>query len=73
MNWCNKLTGNTCKLIKRIMSTFPTAAQRRYKKLNFIFYIILWKLILAKGFYFTYCLILVLVLVLFLFLNFSRP
>ena len=34
MNWCNKLTGNTCKLIKRIMSTFSTAAQRRYKKLN---------------------------------------
>ena len=38
MNWCNKLTGNTCKLIKRIMSTLPTAAQRLYKKLNTKFY-----------------------------------
>ena len=76
MNWCNKLTGNTCKLIKRIMSTLPTAAQRLYKKLNtklYFLYYLYEKLILAKGFYFTYCLILVLVLVLFLFLNFSRP
>ena len=38
MNWCNKLTGNTCKLIIRIMSTLPTAAQRLYKKLNTKFY-----------------------------------
>ena len=38
MNWCNKLTGNTCKLIIRIMSALPTAAQRLYKKLNTRFY-----------------------------------
>ena len=35
MNWCNKLTGNTCKLIIRIMSTLPTAAQRLYKKIKY--------------------------------------
>ena len=55
MNWCNKLTGNTCKLIKRIMSTLPTAAQRLYKKLNtklYFLYYFIWELILAKGFYF---------------------
>ena len=34
MNWCNKLSGNTCKLIIRIMPALPTAAQGRYKKLN---------------------------------------
>ena len=59
MNWCNKLTGNTCKLIKRIMSAPPTAAQRPYKKLNtklYFLYYLTWELILAKGFYF--CLLL---------------
>ena len=55
MNWCNKLTGNTCKLIIRIMSTLPTAAQRLYKKLNtklYFLYYFIWELIEQKGFYF---------------------
>ena len=41
MNWCNKLTGNTCELIIHIMSTLPTAAQRLYKKLNIKFYFLI--------------------------------
>ena len=59
MNWCNKLTGNTCKLIKRIMSTLPTAAQRLYKKLNtklYFLYYFIWELIFSKRVYF--CLLL---------------
>ena len=51
MNWCNKLTGNTCKLIKRIMSTLPTAAQRLYKKLNtklYFLYYLIWETNFSK-------------------------
>ena len=51
MNWCNKLTGNTCKLIIRIMSTLPTAAQRLYKKLNtklYFLYYLIWETNFSK-------------------------
>ena len=57
MNWCNKLTGNTCKLIKRIMSTFPTAAQRLYKKLNtklYFLYYLIWETNFSKRFLFLF-------------------
>ena len=73
MNWCNKLTGNTCKLIKRIMSTFPTAAQRRYKKLNTKLYFLYNFMETNFSKRIQYYLMFNLFLVLVLFLFFSRP
>ena len=74
MNWCNKLTGNTCKLIKRIMSTLPTAAQRLYKKLNtklYFLYYLIWETNFSKRI--LYYLLFNFIFSLVLFLFFSRP